>query len=225
MITMLDAVVSWPTLLLVLLVFGFAPGAVLRLIVLAYPKGDPRRDELLAEVYAVPRVERPLWVAQQLEVAIFEGLMDRLVWAATGRVIHRWHLVSGVDQNRRYPESFFIPSEDERRSVQPGDVVKIYFSMKDGWAERMWVEVRAVKRRHIVGTLNNQPIGIPRLCSGDKVRFRPEHIIDMCPDGISEDRGVDGIRGVCERCCKPGSDPVDVVEVTPGRRGRGHAGS
>ncbi|MGH3686289.1 MAG: hypothetical protein ACRDRU_24255 [Pseudonocardiaceae bacterium] len=78
MAELLATVASWPSLLLVVVVFGFAPGFLLRLIVLAYPRGDPRRDELIAELYAVPRVQRPLWVAQQLEVALFEGLGHRI---------------------------------------------------------------------------------------------------------------------------------------------------
>jgi hypothetical protein len=57
-----------------LLVFGFAPSAVLRLIVLAYERGDPCRRELLGELHAVPRIARPFWVAEQFEVALFEGL-------------------------------------------------------------------------------------------------------------------------------------------------------
>src|SRR5664280_2661145 len=44
-----DAVLSWPTFVAVLFVFGFAPGAVLRLIVLAFHHDDPRRRELIAE--------------------------------------------------------------------------------------------------------------------------------------------------------------------------------
>jgi hypothetical protein len=71
-------IVSWPTLVIALLIFGFAPGAVLRLIVLAFPRDDPRRQELLGELDAVPRIERPFWVTQQLEVALFEGLGGRL---------------------------------------------------------------------------------------------------------------------------------------------------
>jgi len=34
---------AWPTVGVALLVFGFAPGAVLRLIVLAFQHDDPRR--------------------------------------------------------------------------------------------------------------------------------------------------------------------------------------
>ena len=207
MTSLLEAVVSWPTFLLALFIFGFAPGAALRLIVLAFPKDDPRRHELLAELYAVPTMKRPIWVVQQLEVAICEGLKDRLVWAATGRVIYRWRLESGVERNRLYPESFLIPSEHERASVQPGDHVKVCFSMDDGWGERMWVDVKAVKRRNIVGELVNEPIGIPRLGSGDKVKFRREHIIDIWTDAgdvVTPNRGLDDIFTVCDRCCRPG---------------------
>jgi hypothetical protein len=78
MVELLKTVVSWPGLVLVLVVFGFAPGFCLRLIVLTYPRSDPRRAELIAELYAVPRIKRPLWVAEQLEVALFEGFGQRV---------------------------------------------------------------------------------------------------------------------------------------------------
>lgn len=74
-----DAVVSWPGLVMVLVVFGFAPRFCLRLIVLSYPRSDPRRKELIAELSAVPRMWRPLWVVEQLEVALFEGLGHRIL--------------------------------------------------------------------------------------------------------------------------------------------------
>ena len=74
---MIAELLAWPTLGVALLVFGFAPGVALRLIVLFYRRGNPRRQELLGELYAVPRIERPFWVAEQLEVALFEGLRDR----------------------------------------------------------------------------------------------------------------------------------------------------
>ncbi len=176
---LLDAIVSWRTFLAALLVFGFAPGALLRLIVLAFPRNDPRRRELLAELHAVPRLERPFWVLAQLEVALFEGIWERVVWAATGRIIHRWHIESGVERNREYPETFEIPDEEAKQTIEPGVVVKLLFEMRDGWAERMWVEVVAVKRRHTLGTLTNQPIGIPRLDYGDRVKFKRDHIIEI----------------------------------------------
>lgn len=172
-------VLSWPTLLVALLVFGFAPGALLRVIVLAFPRDDPRRRELLGELYAVPRIERPFWVFEQLEVALVEGLGVRLRWAATGRIIDRWHLMSGVERNRRHPDTFYIPSEEERAAIVPGMDVKLMFEMKDGWGERMWVTVLAVKRRKLVGRLANNPVGIPRLLPGEKIKFKREHVIDI----------------------------------------------
>lgn len=82
---MLDAILSWQTFGVALLVFGFAPGALLRLIVLAFRRDDPRRSELRAELYAVPRAERPFWVLEQLEVALFEGLWPRIATTKTRR--------------------------------------------------------------------------------------------------------------------------------------------
>jgi len=82
--SLITQIIAWPTLLVSLLMFGFAPGAVLRIIVLAFRRDDPRRIELLGELPSVPRVERPFWVCEQLEVALFEGLAGRLV-ALIGR--------------------------------------------------------------------------------------------------------------------------------------------
>lgn len=58
MAELFEAVVSWPTLLMVLLVFGFLPGTVLRLAVRLYPKGDPRRAELVSDLYIMKPIER-----------------------------------------------------------------------------------------------------------------------------------------------------------------------
>lgn len=68
----------WGTLAISCLVFGLAPGAVLRFAVLMFPAGDERRKELIAELYAVPRWERPIWVFEQLEVAGCEGIGERM---------------------------------------------------------------------------------------------------------------------------------------------------
>lgn len=72
---------GWPVLgyalivfAILLALFGFLPGALNRLFAMAYPKDDPRRAEMIAELYAVPRWEQPWWVFQQGERALFEGL-------------------------------------------------------------------------------------------------------------------------------------------------------
>jgi hypothetical protein len=187
MTDVLGAILSWQTFLVALLVFGLAPGAALRLIVLSFERDDPRRRELLAELHAVPRFERPFWVVEQLEVAVSEGIWPRIEWAATGRIIWRWHLASGVERNREHPDTFWIPSENAKRAVRPGMGVKLPFELNDGSGDRMWVRVVAVKRRHLVGVLKNQPIMIPRLDAGAKIKFRLDHVIDiMDEDEIAE---------------------------------------
>ena len=77
MIEIVNLVRDWRPLLVAILIFGFAPGAVLRLVVRAYPKGHPRREELVAELYEVNMASRPFWVAQQFETALFEGIPAR----------------------------------------------------------------------------------------------------------------------------------------------------
>ena len=144
MTKLLEFVVNWRMGLVVLVVFGFAPGAMLRLIVLAFHRDDPRRSEMLAELHRVPRLERPLWVVEQMEVTLFEGIWERVVWAATGRIIERWHLNSGVKLNRKNPKTFWIPDEDEKQAIAPGVVVKLMFTIdnvwgRQVWGERMWV--------------------------------------------------------------------------------------
>jgi hypothetical protein len=114
---LLEAVASWPSLGLVVVVFGFAPGFCLRLIVLAYPPGDPRRTELIAELYAVPRLQRPLWVAEQLEVALFEGLGHR-VSAAIRRLTGRRRARPQTDEHGA--------GTPERSTQDPAGFIALY---------------------------------------------------------------------------------------------------
>jgi Uncharacterized protein conserved in bacteria (DUF2314) len=193
----LNAIVSWETFLISLLVFGFAPGAVLRLIVLAFRRDDPRRREMLAELYRVPRLERPYWVFEQLEVALFEGIWERLLWAGAGRIYDRWHLNPGLTYDEQHSAGYPISDEEFEEAIERGMLVKLSFSTSDVWgrpnwgAEAMWVHVVAAKRRHFVGVLGNQPITIPRLDIGDTVKFKGRHIIDAIRDDDDLQRYMD----------------------------------
>lgn len=73
----IELVRDWRLLLSALLLFGVGPGVVLRLVVLVYPRDHPRREELVAELYAMRAIARPLWVAQQVETTFFEGIPAR----------------------------------------------------------------------------------------------------------------------------------------------------
>ena len=85
----------WPALA-PLFLFGFAPRAVLRLIVRAYPRGSDRREEMVAELDTIKRIEKPIWVAEQLEMALFEGLPHRVRLRGVDRNLNR--LRSGLSQ-------------------------------------------------------------------------------------------------------------------------------
>ena len=63
---------------LLALAFAFAPGVLLHLGVLLYPKGDECRAQFTADLYDVPFVERPFWVAGTLVRCLFEGLPRRI---------------------------------------------------------------------------------------------------------------------------------------------------
>jgi len=101
----LSHVISWPTLIIALLVFGFAPGALLRIIVLAYPRNDSRRRELRGELSNVPRLERLLWVAEQMELAVFEGLGGRI-----GKALHRYRIRQRIAERLRAERDDFLYS-------------------------------------------------------------------------------------------------------------------
>jgi DNA-binding transcriptional MerR regulator len=73
---MMLEVALWP-LVLGLVLFGLLPGASLRLIVRIYPKAHPRRRELVAELYTIDYQKQLFFVAQNLELALFEGLPAR----------------------------------------------------------------------------------------------------------------------------------------------------
>jgi len=101
-----------------------------------------------------------------------------------------YHLLSGLAQHHRTPETFYMPPEQERRSLVPGDIVKLPFEISvpedeefgDISAERMWVIITGKAGPYYTGQLNNVPA-----CSGeqdhlkveDKVVFLPENVIQI----------------------------------------------
>ncbi len=108
----------WPAALLGVLVFGFLPGPILRLIVRIYPKEHPRRRELVAELYALDYHKRLLFVAQNLELALFEGLPMR--WRSR-------HAGTTLDAPRSLTEAEFL-------GPQVCEVVGITYRQLDYWA-------------------------------------------------------------------------------------------
>lgn len=163
---------------LALLIFGFAPGLLLAAIVRMIPDPD-RRRELQAELYEVPRWEQSFWVAQQLEVAIRVGLFPEVSWYWGRWVWHRAKVDSGLDRNRQYPDSFWVPSREEKAELRPGDTVRLMWSVKryPAAGERMWVEITHRDGDRLVGRLKNWPVFV-HLNPDEVVNFHIDDIID-----------------------------------------------
>jgi len=175
---------AWPVFV-VLLVFGLLPGVVVRLLSLGYRPDDPRRQEMIAEVYAVPRWERPFWALEQVERVVSEGIWERVVDVADGWLFNRWVLGDGLERHLAAPATFEVPEASDIARLRPGDLVKLVFEpkgrlvTKDVWPERMWVQVTGASEAGFEGTLDNHPIMFNRLHYGQRIRFEARHVIDF----------------------------------------------
>lgn len=93
-----------------------------------------------------------------------------------------WVLIDGVEQNRQYPLSFEIPSEEERTSAKVENTVKIGYTSdasEGPSGERFWVIVKErTDDGRYVGQVDNDLV-IPEhgIVFKDLVRFGPEHIL------------------------------------------------
>ena len=104
-----------------------------------------------------------------------------------------YELLSGLAQNHRTPNTFYMPSEKNRQSLQKNDYAKLIFNIKvekdpsdiedDGvFGERMWVMVTSRTGPYYIGVLSNIPITSGEqecLSIDDEVIFLPEHVIDI----------------------------------------------
>lgn len=111
--------------------------------------------------------------------------------------IDGWHLSSGVAGHHRWPETFGIPDEKERRGLRKGDIVKLQFDIAvphddelgNVSSERMWVIVECRSGPYYIGGLGNVPACSDeqdRLHMGDEVVFLPEHVISIYTDDGQE---------------------------------------
>lgn len=81
---------------------------------------------------------------------------------------------------REHPGSFFIPSAEERSSIQPGQIVKLIFVIEtpdEVQAERMWVITKRLENGRYIGVLDNQPATTEAIAPGMEVAFEPRHVI------------------------------------------------
>jgi hypothetical protein len=97
----------------------------------------------------------------------------------------KYKLDSGVDAQAESPETFRIPSANDRESLGRGDFAKLIFRFSDGsreFVERMWVIVEAVGPEGYAGILDNNPYNTDEIRAGGRVKFTPAHIIQIRRD-------------------------------------------
>lgn len=92
-----------------------------------------------------------------------------------------WTLENVEATSAEYPDTFFIPAQEERRHLAVGRLVRLHFVLADPpddgpRAERMWVEVHATTETGYLGVLTNRPAYILDLSPGDVVEFGPQHV-------------------------------------------------
>ncbi len=104
--------------------------------------------------------------------------------------IDGWCLEDGEELHRQAPTTFWLPSQEERGGLQPGDYAKLVFRIGFGdpeppvSVERMWVIVRERVPKGYLGILDNNPDGIEEneeLWRGIELPFAPRHVINIQP--------------------------------------------
>jgi hypothetical protein len=108
------------------------------------------------------------------------------------RDVDFWELRSAEESHAQHPDTFWLPSRDERENLRRGQAARLIFDIEsiDDFGqvqvqgERMWVVVAERCGSLYVGILDNQPASVEPgdkvyLCFGAEVPFGPEHVIDI----------------------------------------------
>jgi hypothetical protein len=98
-----------------------------------------------------------------------------------------WELESAVRRHRSAPSTFWIPSEDRRRTLRVGRAAKLIFKIRvfdesgnaEVVSERMWVYITGREGEAYEGRLQNQSEATPDFRPGTVVRFLAEHVADI----------------------------------------------
>lgn len=105
-------------------------------------------------------------------------------WARKLRVLPANRICFGDVQAhaKTAPYTFHRPSAALLESLEPGDLVKVWFEYEPRWwnvysGERMWVIIKARDGDGLTGELDNIPFDATGLKPGDKVQFRIENVL------------------------------------------------
>jgi uncharacterized protein YegJ (DUF2314 family) len=119
------------------------------------------------------------------------------------------HTDEVVEASRKARTQFLSLSEKFHAGLAPGEYIQVKapFKAPDGRNEWMWVEITHWKNKRIRGVLENDPVLIPDLNSGEVVEIREDDVFDYIhqfPDGRKEGNTT----GEIIKKMKNHSDPV-----------------
>jgi hypothetical protein len=94
------------------------------------------------------------------------------------------YYLEDVEQTaKQFPDRFFIPTIEERKAQNIGDLVRLHFVLNikgENYprAERMWVEIfeKGNGGNNFKGYLTNQPQYLKSISVGDTIEFEAKHI-------------------------------------------------
>jgi hypothetical protein len=142
-------------------------------------KASDAFEQLIRVLHGVPVITRPELGSNPFEPPIRYSAHLRL----PAIDLDGYELVSRVAQNSRHPESFEIPSDQDRNAVLTGQIVKLMFDIvtPSGLScERMWVITEDRQGPYYIGRLDNMPAAKGTdLSVGSPITFLPEHIIEI----------------------------------------------
>lgn len=103
-----------------------------------------------------------------------------------------WHLDDAEEIVKTAPFTFYKPSQEVYKKLQPGNLVKLIFKFESNeedapGAERMWVLITEINNGRYKGTLDNDPRFIKDLKYQDEIEFEKRHIINTDIEDTVED--------------------------------------
>ena len=98
-----------------------------------------------------------------------------------------YYLIDAVEHQKRFSCTFELPPEHYRKTISPGELVKLMFIFPigdDAKVERMWVRVISVTEGGYEGQLENEPDNKGFISKGDTMMFEAKHIINIYPPRV-----------------------------------------
>ncbi len=84
-------------------------------------------------------------------------------------------LIDGVALNQSNPETFQIPTDEEKANIKPGDSVKIGIADHD---EQFWVTIETVAEEHFFGRVDNHLL-TDEISFGETITFQKRHVLTI----------------------------------------------